>query len=192
MTWRVLSAVLDTERKGRGLRGIAARAYYMGTAIMHAMLAAGVIAVLRGARSSGGHGDAARSTATAMHQPFGRWLVIAAGLALLGYATYQVYKGWMTKLGKSLDLDRIEPDTRKWIVAISRFGLAARGLVFGVMGWFLARAGLRHDPGEARGVGEALSAFDGSSWILASVAVGLAAYGVYMLVKAKYRRIRTA
>ncbi len=73
--------------------------------------------------------------------------------------------------------------------------LAARGVVFGIVGGFLLLAALRTSPGEARGVGGALKALQQQPfgpWLLGVVALGLIAYGIFELVKARYRRITPA
>ena len=68
------------------------------------------------------------------------------------------------------------------------------GIVFGVVGTFLVRAALEYDPQEARGLGGALQTLAQQPlgpWLLGAVALGLVAYGLFMLSVARYRRIRT-
>jgi hypothetical protein len=75
---------------------------------------------------------------------------------------------------------------------ISRFGIAARGVVFGVIGIHLVRAALQYDASEARDAGGALRALEQQPmgpWLLALVALGLFAYGIYELLRARYRII---
>ena len=64
----------------------------------------------------------------------------------------------------------------------------------GIVGYLLMRAALTHDPSEAGGLADALRTLDGqpyAPYLLGAVALGLAAYGVYQLVKARYRVIAT-
>jgi uncharacterized protein DUF1206 len=78
----------------------------------------------------------------------------------------------------------------RWLVGVSRFGIAARGVVFCLIGFFLARAGLWHDAAQAGGVRKSLGLVAGiGRWPFVVVALGLVAYGVYELVNARYRRI---
>ena len=73
----------------------------------------------------------------------------------------------------------------------SRFGIAARGVVFVAIAFLLARAAARHDPTGAGGLGDALGTLARlGRWPSAAIALGLVAYGVYQLVNARYRRIR--
>ena len=69
--------------------------------------------------------------------------------------------------------------------------LAARGVVFGLIGLFLIQAALQHNPEQAGGLDEALQALARQGHgrlLLGVVAVGLVAYGSYMLLIAWYRR----
>ncbi|MGN6392367.1 MAG: DUF1206 domain-containing protein [Gemmatimonadales bacterium] len=69
-------------------------------------------------------------------------------------------------------------------------GIAARGIVFGMVGVLLVRAIAQRDPGSAGGIRESLDALGHTGhWLLAFVALGLVAYAVYELLNARYRRI---
>jgi hypothetical protein len=60
------------------------------------------------------------------------------------------------------------------------------------MGIFLMQAALQTDPDKARGLGGALQALvlqPFGPYLLGAVALGLVAYGAFMLVVARYRRI---
>ena len=71
----------------------------------------------------------------------------------------------------------------RWLQAISRFGLVARGATLVALGYFLVRAAEELDPAAVRNVGGVLNAFAhtplGPAFI-AVVGAGLAAYGVYL------------
>ncbi|HLM61390.1 MAG TPA: DUF1206 domain-containing protein, partial [Pyrinomonadaceae bacterium] len=70
--------------------------------------------------------------------------------------------------------------------------LSARGIVFGVIGFFLVLAALHSNASEAQGVSGALQFLEQQTlapWLFGLVALGLAAYGFYMFVLARYRRI---
>ena len=93
---------------------------------------------------------------------------------------------------KRLDLHDIDAGQREWVVRLGRLGHAARGVVFGIVGWFLVRAAMNHDPAQAGGLGDALASLQAAPygrWLLGLVALGLVAYGLFNVVRARYRTI---
>jgi hypothetical protein len=112
---------------------------------------------------------------------------------VLGYAAYQVYRAFSDKAKKHLDLAEAGPTQATWIVRLGRFGIAARAVVFAMIGVFLLRAGMQKDSGEAGGIAQSLQALGSASYgraVLGVVAFGLIAYGVYQLATARYRHMR--
>jgi hypothetical protein len=105
---------------------------------------------------------------------------------------YQCYRAYKEKFEEKLELGELSSEAREWVVRICAFGIAARGLVFAVVGALLIQAGMQSNPAKARGLGGALNMLHAQPfgrWIFAIVAAGLAAYGVYCCVKARYGRI---
>ena len=85
------------------------------------------------------------------------------------------------------------PTAAKWIVRLGRFGIAARAVVFAMIGVFLIRAGMQEDSGEAGGIAQSLRVLgstDHGRIVLSLVAFGLIAYGIYQLATARYRHMR--
>ena len=190
--WRFTQAALDLEGKGTDAKGLAVRASYAASGVVHAGMAftAGSLAVGLGR----GHSDPVRGWAgRLMDEPFGRWLVGAIGVAVLGAAAYQLYKAWSDRFEEHLRTQEMSATARRWSKRIGRAGLAARGVTFGIIGWFLVRAALQVDPGQARGLAGALRTLarqDHGRWLLGVVALGLTAYGVLSLINARYRAIK--
>ena len=79
-----------------------------------------------------------------------------------------------------------------WVTWVGRVGFVARGVVLFLVGGFLINAGVHANPRDARGIGGALrelSRQPEGRWLFGAVALGLVAYGVFMLVLARYRRM---
>jgi uncharacterized protein DUF1206 len=192
--WRLVQAIADPERKRGGLKGLALRAGSLASAAVYAGLTLVAVRLLRG-QGGGSSGDdsAARGwTAELMDKPFGRWLVVAAGAILLGYGLRLIYNAVTESFLRHLATGAMSPTERLWARRAGKLGLAARGVVFVLSGGFLVKAGLEANPGEARGLGgtlDALLAQPAGPWLLALVAAGLIAFGIYSLVEARYRRI---
>ena len=97
-------------------------------------------------------------------------------------------------MSRQLDFARLPPSMRTSLINIGRFGVAARAVIIVVLGIFLIRAAIEHDPSEAGGVRESLLELGGlveGRWILAAIAIGLMAYGVDQALHARCRRIRS-
>jgi hypothetical protein len=193
--WRLVEALVDPEHKGTGAKGIALRMSYAFRAAVYGVFGVQAVRMLTGDRVSGGGGEKEELTARAMATPVGPWLVGAIGAGLLGYALYQLYRAWKAKIDRRLRLGQLSPGAERAVVSISRFGIAARGVVFGAAGVLFIRAALQHDPSEAGGVRESLRLLlnqPNGVWILAAVSIGLIAYGVYQALEARYRHIEPA
>jgi hypothetical protein len=191
--WRIVQAVKDTENKGSSAKGLARRIGYAVIGAIHIGLAYSAVKLILG---SGGEsrGDAASKewTAKLLEQPFGQWLVGAVGLGFIAFAVSQFYKAYTAKFREKLETNEMDEKTQILATRTGQAGLSARGVVFGIIGFFLIQAALHSSAGEARGLSGALRALEQQSygqWLLGIVALGLVAYGFYMLVQARYRRI---
>lgn len=193
--WRLVQAFGDPEKKGTSAKGLARRAGYLISALLHAGLALEAVRLLRGSSRGGGGGEQSTDhwTAVAMAQPAGRWIVGAVGAGVVLFGLYELYRAFAADLASRLDLSRLGPDARRRVVRFGRFGRAARGVVFGIIGWFLVRAALEYDASEARGFASALRTLEEQaygSYLLGAVALGLIAFGLFELAEARYRVIR--
>ncbi|WP_323379096.1 DUF1206 domain-containing protein [Pyxidicoccus xibeiensis] len=190
--WRFVQAVMDVEGKGHDGKGLAKRAVPAVSGVIHASLALFAFNLLRGRK--GGGGGTKSMTAELMSQPFGQVLVALVGVVIIGFAVYQFKQAWQGKTLDKLSLTGLAARQRTWVERISRAGVMARSVVFLLVGTFFLQAAIQADPGEAGGLGEALTALAEQPfgpWLLGAVALGLVAYAVYQLLEARYRRIAT-
>lgn len=188
--WRLVSAIANPEGDHAGKRTVHFLSGFIYTSLA---VEAGRLA-LSGARGSSGN-NAPHWTAEVMSRPFGGWAVAIAGAGLVLFGLYQLYRGFTAHVTKHLDLARATSRKVDWIERSGRAGIAARGVVFGLMGVFLIQAALHRDPSEARDLGGALRALEQQtygSWLLAVVAAGLVAYGLFQFVHARHRRLATS
>ncbi len=193
--WRIIDAVSDPRGRGKDGKGVALRLMSAAKGLVYGGLAisAARLAMHRGSASSGDNAEARSASSALMDKPMGWALVTIVGLGILGYGVYQLVSAWKSKLSEDLDLGSIAPAQRSALIATSRFGIAARGVVFIMMGYFFARAGLDGRSSQARGVGGVLDSIaEFGKYPLALIAVGLIAYGIYELLNSRYRRIRVA
>jgi hypothetical protein len=190
--WRWVQAVTDADDKGTNAKGIALRIGYTGSGLVYAGLAYSAARIVFGARDEGRQSAAQSWTAKLMEFPYGNWLVILAGLGVMGYGVYQCYKGYTAKFRKRLKTNEMSERGILWATRSGRFGFIARGVVFLVVGGFLIQAAWYYDSSKAKGLDGALQNLiqqPFGPWLLGAVALGLVAYGLYMLIEARYRRI---
>lgn len=189
--WRFVEAAIDPQGRGTDAKGIAKRLGYAGIGVLYVGLALTAVQLMRGSGQGGGNATA-DWTERLMAQPFGRWLVGLVGLGVIGIGLYQLYQAYTTKFKQKLKLGEMSSTEETWATRVGRFGLTARGVVFGIIGGFLIQAALQYNAERVQGLDGALQALAGQrfgQWLLGIVALGLVAYGVYMLVSARYRRI---
>jgi hypothetical protein len=191
--WRLVEAVVDPERRGKQWKGLAVRAGFLVRGLFHAGLAVTAFRLALHQGSGAAGNQTRRWTARAFDVPGGELVVGLAAAYIAGYGIYQFYRAWSPKMRRHLQLSELPEELRRWVLGVSRFGIAARGFVFCLIGFFLIRATLHHDAAEAGGLRESLHTLASwGRWPFIVVATGLVAYGVYELVNARYRRITVA
>ncbi|GGF00393.1 DUF1206 domain-containing protein [Hymenobacter cavernae] len=187
--WRFVQAVRDTENNGSKPVGLAKRLGYAGSGVVYAALAlyAGR-AALQGAPTSSG-GDTNRQTlvAKALALPLGEWLVGAAALATIGIGLYQIYRAYAGKFKKHVDSSSLSSEQKQIVERTGQAGYTARGIVLGILGYFLLQAALNSNSQEVHGTEGAFDLLSSMGpAVLGIVALGLMAYGVYQIVRARY------
>jgi hypothetical protein len=195
VVWRLVQAGLDPEGRGSDSKGLAQRAGLALSAAIYGVLALEAVRLARGTGGGGGGDAASHWTARALDLPFGRVLVGLVGVGVAAYGVYQGVKAVRSDVCKRLDLSGLGAQGRTNVERAGRAGLAARGVVFVLVGGFLLSAAWQEQAAEARGLDGVLRTLERQPYgpvVLGLVALGLAAYGVFQLVQARYRRIRAA
>lgn len=189
--WRLLDAAVGDPVEGSEASD---RAKFALKGVLYLSLAIGALGTTIAnwtgdgqASSSSGSGNQ-QATATVLEWPGGQWIVTIAGLGIIGYAIYVFKKHTVDEEFLSrLSIGR----NAQWVEKLGRYGYAARSVIFLVIGYFLAQAGLTYEPGETKGLSGALQEISGKGWgqwLLFAVAAGLLAFGMFSLAEAKYRR----
>ena len=195
--WCLIQAVFDTARYGTDAKGVVARLGYAAIGVVYGGLAVLAFELAAG-KSGGGKSSNAQAhdwTARLLAAPGGVALVALVGVVTLVIAGVLFYRAYSAEFRRQLDLAEAPGNVRTGVVLLGRVGYAALGCVFTIVGVFFIVAALRHDPGQAKGLSGALAValrgpFGGV--LLAIIALGLLAYGVYSLAQARYRRIQAA
>lgn len=192
--WSFIQALFDTEGKGRDAKGIASRIGYAVVGASYALLSYATFQIVVGTGSGGSNSTSKTQDGTALllKQPPGVALVIIAGIGVLGLAVYLFVKAYSAKFKSRLNLTDLSAQMRKLMINLGRFGYAALGVVFSIIGIFLIVAAFQHNAKQAVGLDGALQELarqPSGLFLLGIVALGLIAYGLYSFVEARYRRL---
>ena len=191
--WRFVEAIKNPEGR-RGAKGAAARIHGFSLGVIQLVLGASALKIALGRPGAANDGKATTHwTARALQSEAGRIALWILAAVFIGYGLYEIFKAIKAKLDKKLALGQLSPSTRSWFVGISRFGIGARGIVFGMTGVLIARAIQQHNPQKVKGIKGSLGHLvEFGKWPFAIIAFGLVAYGIYQIINAKYRRIDVA
>jgi hypothetical protein len=193
VVWRLVQAIRDTEGKGNSAKGITTRVGYVVSALGYAALAyiAGK-AAFENSSADGGSGNTRQSfVASLLEQSYGQWLVGAIGLFVIGIGVYQLIRAYSGSFAKHVNSSQLPAEQQRLVYRVGQLGYTARGIVWGILGYFLVQAARHANPGEAQGTEGAIDFLAAmGSGVLLVVALGLVAYGLYMLVRAKYPILR--
>lgn len=187
--WRAVEAVTDADRRGVSAKGLVVRGAHLVSAILYLGLSGTAASLCLGLGFGGGDG-VHDGTAWLLAKPLGRWLVALAGLAVAASAFAYLARAWRGDTTKRLALDG--DARRRWAEPTGRFGYAARGVAFLIIGGFLAAAAWHQSSAEAKGLGDAFAVLRAQPYgtlLLALVAAGHMAFGAFGLIQARYRRI---
>ncbi len=191
VVWRLAQSLANADGQDDDAKGYAIRAALFGSAITYAGLAmTSILMALQMSNGSGGSGGEEGIAAWVMSQPFGRYLAGIIGIGFIIGGIVTAMKGIKRSFGRYLELDA---EKNSPAVLISIYGLVARGVVFGIIGVLFLYAAFNVDPEQAGGMAEAMAWLRDlplGGIIYAVVALGLAAFGIYNFVEARYRRIR--
>ncbi|MGB3626376.1 MAG: DUF1206 domain-containing protein [Henriciella sp.] len=187
--WRFQQALLDPEDQGDDAEGLLARAGMISSGISYLLVGVAAASISLGSSDGGGSGGGKteQSARWLMEQPFGNWLVLLAGLALVGVGCAQVWRAYSGQWKDHIDLSGWAGNLTGLISA----GIAGRGILFALVGISLAVAGWGTDPGDVQGLASTLGWIRTQPyglWLFIASALTIGVYGIYSGVQAiRYR-----
>jgi hypothetical protein len=157
-------------------------------AVVYAALAVLAIRFATGSGQSSSQ-QQQQTTAGVFGWPAGQWLVGAAGLVLIGVGAYLVYKGVTKRFLKEIDTSQASPSATRLVMRLGQIGFPGKGIALAVVGGLLVYAAITFDPSKAQGLDGALHTILDLPFgqiLLTLVAVGIAAFGAFCFVRARY------
>ena len=181
LRWRSrLSSSGDARKKAveKTVKAVAKAVLYAALAVLAVRTATG-----------GGGGGGQQQAAGVFGWPAGRWLVGLIGLVVIGVGVYLVHKGVSKRFLEEVDLSSAPPRAERLVTRLGQVGFPAKGVALGVVGGLLVYAAVTFDPARATGLDGALHTILSAPFgqvLLTLVAIGIAAFGAYCLVRARY------
>lgn len=159
--------------------------------IIYAGLSVTTFSFIAGSVAQGQSQQQQALTARVMRHDFGRWLIGLAGLIVIGVGVGMIVEGVRKKFEKQLRMNELTGRTRTLVIRLGMIGTTARGIVFAVAGALVLDAAVSFDPHKSSGLDGALRALANrpyGPWILATLAVGLIAFGLYGFAAARWAK----
>jgi len=191
--WGVVRAVFDPLDKGHDLKGLLARFGFLVSAFGYAVLVWPTYGYITGSSQTANGSQTQKLIATVMAMPWGRWAIGILGLAVLAGGLYQIYLGFKADFDRQFRTYALTVKEVKQVTDVGRFGTAARGVVFALVGVLIALAAYQANPSQPIGMDTALATLMHQPygvWLLAVVAVGLIAFGFYSMLSAIWFRFK--
>ncbi len=185
-----LSEIFFGVRALSGREKLTARAKNGGQAVVY-----GVIGGTFGRYAMGGSSDSSGTTsslsASLMANPVGAALLLAIGVGVLVVGSYFVYSGATRRFRRKLS--RLPAGAvGAAVVMLGTVGYVAKGFALAVLGVLIVVATVTSSPEQSTGLDGALKSLRDQpfgAWLLGAVALGLMAYGVFMVVRSRYQRM---
>jgi hypothetical protein len=187
--WQLAEAVWG-ERHLRGRRRLLGRAVHVAEAVLFTYLAYAAGRIASGGKAPS-DADQQSLTARVLAQPYGKALVVAAGISVLVVAGIVIRRGLTREFTHQLDLSSASASVRRTTIRLGQVGYTALGVVYGIAGLLVVVAAVRSDPSQATGLDIALKTLAAQPYgvaLLLTTAAGLAAFGAFAVLDARYRR----
>lgn len=188
--WQLLEAAVG-HRAERGRHRWYERIVSLGRAAFYVYFCWTGIKVLRGKKASSADTQQ-QASEDLMGTSGGRFTVALAGLAIAAIGIGLVVYGLRRKFEKHLKTSRMTASLRRLSTRLGVAGYAAKGGAYAIAGLLFVVAAVRYDPDKARGLDATLNVLATQGygpWLLALTALGIAAYGLFSIVQARYRKV---
>lgn len=183
--WRIYETIKDPYNYGSDTRGLARRSGIALSSVADALLCYSAFRVVVGAgkESTDGQPDEYRQmVGTLMSENNAAWLVITGGAIILITAVVQLIYGVSRGYRERLDIAGFNAASRKTIHYLAIAGYICRGIILGIIGFFLAKAGVTGEPQHLVNTDKAFD-FIGDNIggvVFNLVAVGTICYSLFM------------
>ncbi|MEP0713490.1 DUF1206 domain-containing protein [Algoriphagus sp.] len=124
-----------------------------------------------------------------LEKDWGIWVVWGIALGMAGNALWQFYLGISAKFMVLIDKNPDNTKEYKLVKRSGRYGYIARGVVFGVISFFLVKVCIAHNASELRdteGAFQYLLSLPYGSILMGAVALGMMGFGIFSFMVARH------
>lgn len=188
--WRFYQTFADEKNKGDDKVGLIWRGAFFLSGLFYGYVAYKAFEIIFTNKNPDSNSQE-QAASTILSQSWGQVLLVIVAALVLYKAAYQIYKAYSGKYRERLKETELSPKERDALVRGGQLGFTARGIVIGIVAYFFFQAAFSSNPNQAGGTRDAFQFLHSSLGDIgfAIIAAGLLAYGIYMLLKAKYRDI---
>lgn len=192
--WQMVLALIDPEhRRDRATVGrylVRARHFFSG--LFYSFLVGEAIWTALGLHMAGER-SRTRWGSWLLQWPPGRVAIGMVGAGIMIFACNQFYRAVTHDKSKRVDLSHSH--LRGILTVLGTYGYLCRSVLFGLVGLYVVDAAWRFDPHYTNGIGVALGTMQGwpyGLWLLGVIAAGLICYGLFQILKERYRLFRNS
>lgn len=193
--WQMLLAIFDPEHRGDRTkpRRWLMRLRHFCSGVFYSVLVTEAVWIVFGFGAIEGEPSRIQWSSRVLQYPLGRVAVGIVGAGIGVFAVTQLYRAITNDKSKRVDLSH----TRlHWLInALGTYGYLSRGALFGLVGLYVLDAAWRFDPHYSSGIAGALGLLQRRTygvWLLGVIAPGLMSYGLFQIVKERYRLFRNS
>jgi hypothetical protein len=190
--WGFIRAIYDPLHRGSDPQGIVTRLGFAWSGLSYLILAFFAFNLLASG-STGSQADGMQQMAAKLLSvPAGVLLTEAAGLIGVAAGFGQFFEAYQASFKKDEKRSEMSETEKQVTDALGRAGFIARGIVFGLMGWFIFLAGVDHNSARAAGFTGIFAYILAQPYgrpLLGLIALGIIALGLHSVVLARYIRL---
>lgn len=189
--WYYLRTVVDPLGRTGEAKSWMHRLGFLARALAYSALLLFSLQLFLGIQGESEEQTLRRVISIALTNPLGPWLIAAAGLLSVAVGVVQIGRGVRRQAPQDLRKQEMAEEERVVAGNLGRIGSGARGVVFGVVGWFVVQSAIWRDPEQAKGIDSALATLatqTAGRFLLGLVGLGLVALGLYSAACARWLR----
>jgi len=188
--WQMLEALVGHRGERGGVR-TAERLLSVGRTLVYAYFAVTAVKVVQNAGASSADSQQALATRL-LASGGGRVVVFLLGAAIAIGGAGLIWYGATRHFSKHLNFGGAATEAQRLVTGIGTVGYLGKGVAYAIAGVLLSAAAVTYDVDKARGLDAALRTLAAQPYgtvLLLFVALGVATFGLFALLQAKFRKV---